>query len=62
MAIPLNPTNVLADWLGVVFVNVLIPQGNMLWWIGLAFILIAKVILAGIELEVLTDIWHIFFK
>jgi len=60
-AIPLNPTNVLVDVIQVVILDNF-STFNMFGWLLITFVLVAKVILAVMEMEALIDIWHIFFK
>ena len=61
MAIPLNPTNVLVDLIQVVILDNF-STFNMFGWLLITFVLVAKLILAVMEMEALIDIWHIFFK
>ena len=60
-AIPLNPTNVLVDMIQVVILDNY-STFNMFGWLLITFVLVAKIILAVMELEALTEIWNIFFK
>ena len=60
-AIPLNPTNILADWIAIVVIDALFGPSSKFWWLAITFVLVAKIILAVMELEVLTEIWNIFF-